>query len=61
MNLSDMGLGDASMVIVAKIIETIYFSRVDLSKNLFKDDGLKLLSVALVNNTSIVSLSLSGN
>lgn len=49
------------MVIVAKIIETIYFSRVDLSKNLFKDDGLKLLSVALVNNTSIVSLSLSGN
>lgn len=56
-----MGLGDASMVIVAKIIETIYFSRVDLSKNLFKDDGLKLLSVALVNNTSIVSLSLSGN
>jgi len=56
-----MGLGDDSVRIVCKAIRDGYYSRLDLSKNLFKDEGLKILAACIRSNTTIVHLNLSGN
>jgi hypothetical protein len=58
-----MGLGDSSMVIVCKIISQSRdaFSRLDLSKNSFKDEGLRVLSEMLRRNTALFHLNISDN
>lgn len=63
MNLSDMSLGDQSMKVVCKIIDSSKeaYCRLDLSKNQFKDEGIKELSQMLVRNTSILHLNISDN
>jgi hypothetical protein len=56
-----MGLGDGSVRIVCKAVREGYYSRLDLSKNLIKDDGLKILAACIQGNSTIVHLNLSGN
>ena len=41
LDLSDMGLGDNCMNIVAKMISKNRFTQLDISKNNFTDNGLK--------------------
>ena len=51
------------MTVVCKIINTSNdaYSRLDLSKNQFKDEGVKVLSQTLIRNTSIFHLNISDN
>ena len=39
-----MGLGDGSVQIVCEILMQKQFSKLDLSKNLIKDEGVKYLA-----------------
>lgn len=61
LNLSDMGLGDLSMKIVAEIISQNKHSQIDLSKNIFSDTGLKTLVDAIANSHTIMSIILNAN
>ena len=63
LNLSDMGLGDAALKVVAKILKNNKtFSQVNLSKNIFSNAGLKELALVLANNNNtIVHLNIGAN
>ena len=63
LNLSDCGLGDYSLNVVAKIIKTnSAWASVDLSKNDFSNEGLRILAETIKDfNSTIVHLSLGGN
>jgi Ran GTPase-activating protein (RanGAP) involved in mRNA processing and transport len=61
--LSDCGLGDASLQVVSKILKkNTLFARVDLSKNDFSNEGLKVLADTLrAHNSTVVHLDIGGN
>ena len=63
LNFSDLGLGDACMKVIASILNKNpdYFSKVDLSKNIFKEDGLRSLADALEQTRSVFHVDLSCN
>lgn len=45
LNLSDCGLGDSCLTVVSKILKrSLTFAQVDLSKNDFSNDGLRVLA-----------------
>jgi hypothetical protein len=52
LDLSDMGLGDEAMKVVVKLVKRSKheFSQLNLSKNIFKDSGLKALAIMLKEN-----------
>jgi Ran GTPase-activating protein (RanGAP) involved in mRNA processing and transport len=61
--LSDMGLGDASMLVVDKILSgNINFSQLDISKNSITNVGIKYLSNCLKHsNKTLVHVSIGCN
>lgn len=63
LNLSDCGLGDTCINVVAKIIKkSTVFAQVDLSKNDFTNEGLRVLAETLRDfNSTIVHLNIGGN
>ena len=61
LNLADMGLGDFSMRIIAEIISQNKHSQLDLSKNIFTDQGLKTISDAVQSSNSVMSIILNAN
>lgn len=63
LNFCDCGLGDASLHVVAKLLKkNTTWASVDLSKNDFSNEGLKVLAETLRDyNSTVVHLSLGGN
>jgi len=61
LNLSDMGLGDLSMRVIAEIISQNKHSQLDLSKNVFTDLGLKIIADAVSSSRSVMSIILNAN
>jgi Ran GTPase-activating protein (RanGAP) involved in mRNA processing and transport len=61
LNLTDMGLGDLSMRIVAEIIKKNKHSLIDLTKNVFTDSGVQTLADAVSSTHTISSLILNAN
>ena len=63
LDLSDMGIEDEAMKIVVKIIikSPQTFSQLNLSKNIFRDEGLKMLALFLKDDQSFMHVDVSGN
>jgi Ran GTPase-activating protein (RanGAP) involved in mRNA processing and transport len=61
LNLTDMGLGDLSMCIVAEIIRKNKHSLIDLTKNVFSDAGVQTLVDAICSSHTVSSLILNAN
>lgn len=63
LNLSDCGLGDACISVVAKVLKNSNaFAQIDLSRNDFTNEGLKVLADTIkLHNTTIVKLNIGGN
>ena len=60
-NLTDMGLGDLSMCIVAEIVKKNKHSLIDLTKNVFSDAGIQTLVDAICSSHTVSSLILNAN
>jgi Ran GTPase-activating protein (RanGAP) involved in mRNA processing and transport len=63
LNLSECGLGDSCLQVISKILKKkSTFAQVDLSKNDFSNDGLRILAETMRDhNSTVVHLDLGGN